>query len=366
MNRPHLHSLLITLNWNRLILNILWVVSIFVFALQLLIYEVIAPLVPSFTPMNYLSKDMLIPDTVFLFIMVILELCHRFYPRRSEGAIISASMALSFMYFHFLNDHFAVAPIVLLFPLLISIIYFKKKYLIICLALSSLVLYGTYYYAEHRTTSDIVEMLIMFCFMFIAAFTGLAVIRRGSELVAQLDMVQQSEQELRIQTILMERMVMIDPLTGLHNHKSFHEHFEELLADQKLHPFPIQIAIIDIDNFKQVNDTFGHWAGDIALKQAAACIAAHISRKSFAARYGGEEFVILLQEDGIEAAWLIIEKLRKAIAGSPIPEMNHRHVTVSIGLHAVAVGETKENAFQQADQALYVSKSEGKNRTTMQ
>ncbi|MDQ8734176.1 GGDEF domain-containing protein [Paenibacillus sp. LHD-38] len=366
MSTPHLHSLLITLNWNRLILNILWIVSIVVLASQLLIYEVITLIVPTFTPMSYLSEELFIPHTVFLFIMMVLELCHRLNPRRSEEALIYASLALSFMYFYFLNDHFAVAPIVMMFPLLISIIYFKKKYLFICLALSFIGLFITHCYTENRSSSDIVELLITSCFMIIATFTGLAVIRRGSELVAQLDMVQQSEQELRIQTMLMERVVKIDPLTGLHNHKSFHEQFEKLLADQKLHPFPLQIAILDIDNFKMVNDTFGHWAGDIALKHAAACIADHISRKSFAARYGGEEFVILLREDDIQAAWLIIEKLRKAIACIPIPEMNRRHVTLSIGMHAVEVGETKEYAFQQADQALYVSKSEGKNRTTMQ
>ncbi|MGO4545262.1 GGDEF domain-containing protein [Paenibacillus sp. 2TAB23] len=366
MTRPHLHSLLITFNWNRLILNIMWVISIVIFISQWLIYEVIAPQVPFLTPQNYFAQDLLVPDSIFLIIMIGLELWHRAYPQWSEVAIISASIVLSYIYLYFIRDYFAVAPVVLLFPLFLSIIYFKKRYLLACLALCFAGLFGSFCLSEHRATADMIDLILMTCIILVAAFTGLAVIRRGSELVEQLDMVQQSEQELRIQTMMMERMAKIDPLTGLHNHKSFHEHIEKLLEDQRLHDFPVQIAILDIDNFKQVNDTFGHWAGDIALKQAASCIADSLSHTCFAARYGGEEFVVLMREKDMQSAWQIVEKLRVSIARRPIEEMNRRHITVSIGLHAIAAGETKEYAFQQADQALYVSKSEGKNRTTIQ
>lgn len=366
MTRPHLHSLLITLNWNRLILNIFWVMSVVVLASQLLIYKVIAPIAPFLTLSMYFFKDMLIPDTLFLLIMILLELMHRMNPRLSEGANVLGSQCLAFIYLYFINEHFHVAPIVLLFPLLVSVIYFKKKYLLSCLLLAFVGLFFVYYSADNCSPADVVDIIMMSCIMLGAAFTGLAVIRRGEELISQLDKVQQSEQELRIQTILMERMSKIDPLTSLHNHKSFHEYIEKLLANQKVRPFPVQLAILDIDNFKLVNDTFGHWAGDIALKQVAACIAEQIDSKSFAARYGGEEFVLLLRENDLNAAWQTIEKLRKTIARFPIAEMNRRHVTVSIGLHAIAPGETKEYCFQQADQALYVSKSEGKNRTSIQ
>ncbi|WP_171056275.1 GGDEF domain-containing protein [Paenibacillus sinopodophylli] len=366
MSRPHLQSLLITFNWNRLILNILWAISFVVFASQWLIFKVITTKLPFLMSMNDLEQEMLIPNSISLIVMVGLELWHRTYPKWTEGAILTASITLSFVYLYFISDYFAAAPVILLFPIFISTIYFKKKDLLICLVICVGGLIGCYFMYEDHSPYTMINFIIITCTILIAALTGFAVIERGSELVTQLDSVQQSEQELRVQTILMERMAKIDPLTGLHNHKSFHEYIEKLLEDQRLHAFPIQLAILDIDNFKQVNDTYGHWAGDIALKQAAGCMADYIGKSSFAARYGGEEFVILLRENNIQAAWQIIEKLRIAIARSPIAEMNRRHISVSIGLHQIEAGETKEYAFQQADQALYVSKREGKNRTTIQ
>lgn len=366
MTTPHLHTLLTAPTWNRMILNIYWVMSIIVLGSQFLIYKVVSPLAPFLTLSMYFSEDMFVPDTLFLFIIITLEALNLRKPELTEPAIVAASQLMAIIYLYFVNEHFSVAPLVLLFPMLVSIIYFKIKYLLSSLFLCFLGLFCVSQYAGHREPSEIIDLIIMASVMLAAAFTGLGVIRRGGELIDTLDKVQQSEQELRIQTIVMERMSGIDPLTGLHNHKAFHEYMQQLLDQQNRNPFTVQLAILDIDNFKQVNDTFGHWVGDIALKQVGTCISKHIGSNDFAARYGGEEFVIIICESEIDKTLQTIERLRKAIALSPIAEMNHRQVTVSIGLHDIVGGESKEHCFQQADQALYTSKKLGKNQTTVQ
>lgn len=175
-----------------------------------------------------------------------------------------------------------------------------------------------------------------------------------------------SEQDLRIQNIIMDRLSKIDPLTDLYNHKTFHEYLGWLIDHQQNNPFPMQLAVLDIDNFKKVNDQYGHWVGDIVLKQVAAVVLKHIATDDFAARYGGEEFVVILTAKQLDESYSIMEQIRIGIATMPVEEMNGESVTVSIGMHEFSVRDTKSDTFQQADDALYKAKKTGKNRIVLQ
>jgi diguanylate cyclase (GGDEF)-like protein len=367
MSLPIYRTMRTPQKWNRGILNLFWAMSTIILGSMLLIHYVLSPHVPFLTPVNYLFHGMLVPNAIFLLLVLALEIVYRRWPNGMELATVISSILTSHSYFYFIHDSYDTLPIILIFPLLISMMYFKKRYLIITLAMCLMAMAALYIQpGRYVREEDLVEIIIVGGILFCAAMTGLGVIHRSHALVEKLDQSMQSEQELLVQTIVMERMTKIDPLTGLHNHKSFHEYFAQLLEQYNRSPFPLQLAILDIDNFKQVNDTYGHWVGDIALKQVAACISKHITANAFAARYGGEEFVVLLCETSEAEAYASIERLRKTIALNPVAELNRRPVTVSVGLHAVAPGETKAYCFQQADHALYESKNNGKNRTTVQ
>jgi diguanylate cyclase (GGDEF)-like protein len=126
----------------------------------------------------------------------------------------------------------------------------------------------------------------------------------------------------------------------------------------------LHLAIIDIDNFKKVNDTYGHWAGDIVLKSVSRCIKELLTPNEFVARYGGEEFTVIFTEKTVGEAYQMLDNIRLEIAQTKHPELDHQSVTVSIGLESYVEGEGRENLFKRADHSLYTSKKTGKNKIT--
>ena len=123
------------------------------------------------------------------------------------------------------------------------------------------------------------------------------------------------------------------------------------------------LVIWDVDDFKKINDTYGHKAGDKVLVTIATVLYDNIRETDFIARFGGEEFVLLLPETNIDNAASVTEKLRKAIA-----ECQFHHgdkdvqITVSAGLTEFVSGDSVESAFERADQYMYTAKRGGKNR----
>ena len=151
----------------------------------------------------------------------------------------------------------------------------------------------------------------------------------------------------------------IDPLTGIANRKSFEERFAHEIA-QKPGAMPVML-LWDLDNFKVINDSYGHRAGDRVLQSVAACFTAAVRGSDFVARIGGEEFVMLLSGTKIEQAMRIADEARSAVEalrfhfrGTPV------RVTVSCGLTEVK-DDAAETAFERADGALYRAKRGGKN-----
>ncbi|NPV55089.1 MAG: diguanylate cyclase [Anaerolineae bacterium] len=155
-----------------------------------------------------------------------------------------------------------------------------------------------------------------------------------------------------------QRLAITDPLTGLYNQRYFYEAGERELKRALKHQHPLSLIIADIDLFKQVNDTYGHQAGDQMLRRLAAALAANLRQVDILARYGGEEFAILLPETNEQGACIVAHKLREAAAAV---ELNIRgqmvHVSISQGVAELQLeGETLEKLFLRADQALYHTK----------
>jgi diguanylate cyclase len=154
----------------------------------------------------------------------------------------------------------------------------------------------------------------------------------------------------------------VDPLTGIANRKSFEERFSHEIAQKPRSELAVVMLLWDLDNFKVINDTYGHRAGDRVLQSVAACFMAAVRDNDFVARIGGEEFVMLLGSAKIAPAMLLanqvrcaVEALRFHFRGTPV------RVTVSCGLTELKENDVAEAAFDRADAALYRAKHGGKN-----
>ncbi len=154
-----------------------------------------------------------------------------------------------------------------------------------------------------------------------------------------------------------------DPLTGLHNRLAYDERIIQEFARWKRYGQPMVLMMIDIDHFKQVNDNYGHKAGDKALVLIADQIRNHLRESDFLARFGGEEFIVLMPETNLDAATLAADKLLKAVEQCEFHYQNAKvTITISAGLAQLRKDDTTESLFQRADQAMYHAKETGRNR----
>ena len=348
--------------WNRVLLNVLWVVLVVDLSSQLFVFGSMWGYRPQVTAGEYIIKYVLTPDLIILFLLLSLEGIYKWKPQFSEASITVGSHIYAILIIMFISPGIDVKPLIMLLPLLVSMIYLNNTYMIastvICFVYSIFLFITTSTYDYTLRVENIIIVLIFAC----TSITGFGVIRRGRDLLHSLENSMKSEQDLRIQNIIMDRLSKIDPLTDLYNHKTFHEYLGWLIDHQQNNPFPMQLAVLDLDNFKKVNDMYGHWVGDIVLKQVAAIILKNIGADDFAARYGGEEFVIILTAKTLNTSYDIMENIRAELAETPITEMEGKSVTISIGMHDFVGADSKSYVFQKADDALYEAKKTGKNK----
>ncbi|MFJ4157178.1 diguanylate cyclase [Pseudomonas sp. NPDC089752] len=155
---------------------------------------------------------------------------------------------------------------------------------------------------------------------------------------------------------------LIDPLTGLPNRAAWAEQVERELLDWQEQGGHLAMAILDLDHFKRINDSYGHLAGDKVLKIVADQLRKRLRARDFIARFGGEEFVLLLPQTSSAAASQVAEVLRAAIEACPFHFKGERVViTASIGLSTFRSGERGDQVLKRADAALYRAKDHGRN-----
>jgi diguanylate cyclase (GGDEF)-like protein len=157
-----------------------------------------------------------------------------------------------------------------------------------------------------------------------------------------------------------------DPLTDTGNRIAMDQTLQREIELARRHMQPLSLLMLDIDHFKQINDTHGHSAGDDVLKAVAASIKNQLRNVDMVFRYGGEEFLILLSNTSREAAALVGERLRSAAQTEDYPADGCTvELTVSLGCSTLLPGESADSLLRRADSALYVAKREGRNRLTM-
>ncbi|MCP5059459.1 MAG: GGDEF domain-containing protein [bacterium] len=192
-------------------------------------------------------------------------------------------------------------------------------------------------------------------------FLARAIDELGSQFDQSRRELEARNRELRRANEVLEQLSITDGLTRLHNHRHFQDRYlsETRRSDRTGHP--LCLVLIDIDDFKRLNDDYGHSAGDHVLAGVAVAMNEQVRETDFLARYGGEEFAMLLPETTLDGAVQLAEKLRLAVAAARFELADSAEpvgVTVSLG---VALFENSPDAtFNAADRALYEAKASGK------
>ena len=161
----------------------------------------------------------------------------------------------------------------------------------------------------------------------------------------------------------LEEMASTDELTGAANRQVFDMIFDQILKTSRRRREPMSIIICDLDNFKAINDEYGHQAGDFALKSFADTVREESRSSDVLCRWGGDEFLLLLADCDVQQAQLVAEKIRNKVESHSISYKNREiHLTISIGLSELDKRDDSDSLFKRADDALYVAKEKGRNR----
>lgn len=151
----------------------------------------------------------------------------------------------------------------------------------------------------------------------------------------------------------------VDALTGLGTHRAFHETLDRELSHARRHGRELAVAVIDIDEFRLINQRHGHETGDEVIARIGAIVASALRNEDVLARVGGEEFAVVMPSTDMDAAWYAMERARRAVDAAHIPLVGH--VTISAGVCDIATSDEPEELMRLAEGALYWAKTHGRN-----
>lgn len=167
---------------------------------------------------------------------------------------------------------------------------------------------------------------------------------------------------INIDNYLLKIISSTDKLTGVYTRKFFDNAFKEFIQIARRDSIEFSVIMIDIDKFKDVNDTFGHRKGDMVLGKIGKIITENVRKTDIVGRYGGEEFIVVLPNASLKEGANVAEKIRKAVESSNLISENYP-ITISLGISAFPEhGQTEEELIEKADQASYVAKETGRNK----
>ena len=183
------------------------------------------------------------------------------------------------------------------------------------------------------------------------------------DLVDKIKNMESESCDLKSKLKIANNQALRDALTGLPNRNAYNERLETELARWKRYHSPLSLIIWDIDHFKNINDSYGHKAGDKVLLLIAKQLSEHSRATDFISRFGGEEFTMLLPSTNSQSALILANQLRQTIEKTGFNASGVSvAITISCGITEFTLNDSDETAFERADQALYQAKEQGRNR----
>lgn len=187
--------------------------------------------------------------------------------------------------------------------------------------------------------------------------------QRNQQLQQQLSQMQKESSELRQQLLENRKKLMLDTLTGVRSRLAYDEIMDQEFARYGRYQEVFCYALFDIDYFKKINDSYGHNAGDNALRIVASMMNKNIRKTDFLFRIGGEEFALLLPKTKIENARDLVEKIRQSVGQAEFHYKGIRvNISMSAGLTSIKAGDDISSIYQRADKGLYQAKSNGRDQ----
>jgi diguanylate cyclase (GGDEF)-like protein len=202
----------------------------------------------------------------------------------------------------------------------------------------------------------------LFATNYVGVFACYSLERYRRKIFLHLRIIENDREQLAALTAELEELSAHDPLTGLYNRRQLAEHLEATMGLHERHGTPAAIMLIDLDDFKEINDRYGHLAGDELLRRTARVTTATIRRSDVAFRYGGDEFLVLLPDTTLEAAEDLAERLVRRVMSFGRSDSGFEDAAgISVGVAAINDGISRsEDLLVAADRALYAAKQQGK------
>ncbi len=309
--------------------------------------------------MEKLKRKFFVPGAIYLSVYIIgaILLKQKKLTITEKSIVPVAVVTILSIVFIVNNNRNSLCVLALILPIILAVlnaeteVEITKRNSAVCIIISTLItsilIFKNYSLGYEYVMNLIVALEFMIALILICAVLSSLERKRNDMLIASV-----KERDFY------HNKAVIDGLTKSYNRASYTETLNAKF--DKYNNFVL--AVVDIDKFKSINDTYGHANGDIVLKKLAKMLNKLNSDEVFVARYGGEEFVILFFGKTKEEAFKIIEKLKEKFIALKFKELNNKNVTFSCGIAAKEEKETKDSLFKRADDALYQAKQKGRNR----
>jgi diguanylate cyclase len=346
--------------WNRWVLNVYWLMSGMIVLSGLIVYGI---KIGSSTESIPLPHNLLITASAYTGTLLLAEIVYRSLNRYVDYMLILVGLVIACVIMLVYGNVVDGLYVALDIPIIVSLLYFDRTRLRFAVMMASIGFIAGYVaYEPLRLQIQVYDLYAIFGMIAGTSLIGFLVLRRGRELIASMERAVRSEMVAFADSVAVENASKYDHQTRLVNHITFHEYMTSMLVQCERYELPLSLAVLDLDNFKSINDTFGHQEGDTVLREAARVIQESISPEDVAARYGGEEFALILTGKGLEQSSELLESIRRKVSQLDIASIDHRQVTLSIGVAVYEKGMTKEELFHAADSLMYAAKHGGKNR----